>query len=112
MCLRGSAAALIESRAIRSTFSAPVPTYWDGHPCIGQPLLDEDGQPTHDRRGRPRVIRVGDYIHSAKPEQFFAQIVEPLVRGPYVEIFARRRRARWHAIGNQLPELKEPRRAA
>lgn len=112
VCLRGSAAQLIESRSIRSTFAAPVPTYAAGHPCIGQPLLDEDGEPMQDRRGRPRVIRVGDYIHSGKPEAFYDDIVEPLVRGPYVEIFARRRRARWHAIGNQLPELKEPRRAA
>jgi N6-adenosine-specific RNA methylase IME4 len=55
-----------------------------------------------DRRGRARAIRVGDYIHSAKPEAFFTELVEPLVCGPYVELFARRRRRNWHAIGNQL----------
>jgi N6-adenosine-specific RNA methylase IME4 len=112
VCLRGRAAALVRCRSIRSMFAAPVPTYGPGHPRIGQPLLDEDGEPMVDRKGRPRVIRVGDYIHSAKPEAFYTQIVEPLVRGPYVELFARRRRPRWHAIGNQVPELVERRRAA
>jgi hypothetical protein len=57
----------------------------------------------HPCRGRPRAIRVGDYIHSAKPEAFFTELVELLVREPYVEMFARRRRAGWTSFGNQLP---------
>jgi N6-adenosine-specific RNA methylase IME4 len=108
VCLRGPASALIQSRAIRSTFAAPVPTYGPGHPCVGQPLLDELGRPLLGRRGRPRAIRVGDYIHSAKPEAFFTEVVEPLVCGPYVELFARRRRRNWHAIGNQLARRNMP----
>ena len=82
VCLRGRASALIQSRSIRSTFSAPVPTFGPGHPCVGQPLLDELGRPLFDSRDRLRAIRVGDYIHSAKPEAFFTQLVEPLVCGP------------------------------
>jgi site-specific DNA-methyltransferase (adenine-specific) len=62
-------------------------------------------------RGRPkpasRSIRsrfaapIG--IHSAKPERFY-QIVEQLVgSGPFVEMFARRRRVGWTAIGREAP---------
>lgn len=45
--------------------------------------------------------------HSEKPERFF-EIVEELFDGPYVELFARRHRAGWKCLGNELP----PRRAA
>lgn len=75
VCVRGKYSRLRKSKAIRSSFDAPVPV---------------------DARGR--------YIHSAKPERFFTDIVEPLVEGPYLEIFARRRRPGWAAIGNQLPQ--------
>lgn len=40
--------------------------------------------------------------HSAKPDAFF-DIVERLVPGPRLELFARRERAGWTTIGNQLP---------
>jgi len=40
--------------------------------------------------------------HSEKPAAFF-DLVEELAWGPYVEIFARTRRPRWAAIGDQLP---------
>lgn len=39
--------------------------------------------------------------HSRKPERFY-EIVESLFEGPYVELFARRPRAGWTTIGNQL----------
>jgi N6-adenosine-specific RNA methylase IME4 len=39
--------------------------------------------------------------HSAKPEEFF-DLVESLVEGPYCELFARRHRAGWFCIGNEL----------
>lgn len=42
--------------------------------------------------------------HSAKPEAFF-DLVESLADGPYLEVFARRRRPGWDAIGNELPDL-------
>lgn len=62
------------NRGIRSRFAAPVP-------------VDEDGK----------------YIHSAKPEAFYTEIVQALAPGPYVELFARRRRPGWTCLGNQLP---------
>jgi N6-adenosine-specific RNA methylase IME4 len=67
---RGSAQKLIRSRSIRSRFAAAVPV---------------------DERGR--------YVHSGKPEEFY-DLVEQLVRGPYVEIFSRRRRAGWTCLGD------------
>lgn len=39
--------------------------------------------------------------HSRKPEIFY-QIVESLFAGPYAELFARRPRAGWTTIGDQL----------
>ena len=39
--------------------------------------------------------------HSEKPEAFYG-IVERLAGGPYVELFARRRRPGWHCFGDEL----------
>jgi N6-adenosine-specific RNA methylase IME4 len=60
-------------------------------------------------RGRPECLlhnvrstfeaQVGR--HSAKPEVFY-DIVESLYAGPYVELFARRERAGWTCLGNEL----------
>jgi N6-adenosine-specific RNA methylase IME4 len=47
----------------------------------------------------------GKYIHSAKPEAFYDK-VERLARGPYVELFARRQRAGWTCLGNEMPERR------
>lgn len=82
ICVRGRASRLVVGKGVRSTFAAPVPVGPDGK-----------------------------YIHSAKPPEFFTQIVEPLIGGahhggPCLELFARRRRARWDAIGNELPALE------
>lgn len=38
--------------------------------------------------------------HSEKPEYFYRMVVERLSRGPYVEIFARRRRPGWRVRGD------------
>jgi N6-adenosine-specific RNA methylase IME4 len=70
-------------------------------------------------RGRPKVLNrstrsvfsapvpcdpeTGKYIHSAKPPEFFA-LIEPLVAGPRVEMFARQYRPGWASMGNQLPD--------
>jgi len=61
------------------------------------------------KRGRPETkvknvrstfeAKVGR--HSEKPDEFY-KIVEELFWGPYVEIFARRRREGWHCYGNEL----------
>jgi len=41
--------------------------------------------------------------HSEKPLAFYA-VVEALRDGPYVELFARRRRAGWTSLGDQVPD--------
>lgn len=78
IAVRGRASKVIVGKNVRSTFSAPMP-------------LDADGR----------------IIHSAKPPEFFAHVVEPLTggnaHGPCLELFARERRFGWDAIGNQLP---------
>jgi N6-adenosine-specific RNA methylase IME4 len=66
-------------------------------------------------RGKPSVLNkstrstfeavVPDGRHSAKPEAFF-DLVESLVAGPYVELFARRVRPGWTCLGND-PALME-----
>jgi N6-adenosine-specific RNA methylase IME4 len=47
----------------------------------------------YDERGKPR--------HSAKPPEFYA-LVEHVSPGPYLEMFARQKRSRWHAWGNEV----------
>ncbi len=41
--------------------------------------------------------------HSAKPDAFY-ELVESLVPGPRLELFARRERLGWTCIGNELPQ--------
>jgi N6-adenosine-specific RNA methylase IME4 len=43
----------------------------------------------------------GKYDHSAKPEEFYDKI-ERMAGGPYVELFARRRRPGWLCLGDQV----------
>lgn len=62
-------------------------------------------------RGKPRILTrsirstfeapVG--VHSAKPDAFF-DIAEDLCAGPRVELFARRQRAGWLCLGDELAE--------
>lgn len=62
-------------------------------------------------RGRPSVqsrsirstfeAEADKHRHSAKPEAFYA-LVERLCLGPYVELFARRRRAGWTCLGDEV----------
>lgn len=106
ICVRGRASRVVRAKNIRSTFSARVPMIEPGDPRIGTPYLDDDGEPVTSKKGKVRLYRAGDCIHSAKPDAFFDEIVEPLIGGAgsgCIEIFARRRRAGWDAIGNQLP---------
>lgn len=41
--------------------------------------------------------------HSEKPDRFFELVEKLYPVGPYVELFARRRREGWHGFGNELP---------
>lgn len=43
-------------------------------------------------------------VHSAKPDRFY-EIVERVSPGPYLELFARRRRYGWDVWGNEAPEF-------
>jgi len=64
-------------------------------------------------RGRVRVLDRGVrsrfaaqvHEHSRKPDQIY-EIAEALSEGPYVELFARRRRHGWRAIGNELAPMR------
>lgn len=51
--------------------------------------------------GVPSVFRAPRGAHSAKPEIFY-DIVERLAEGPYLELFARRERAGWTCVGDEL----------
>lgn len=48
----------------------------------------------------PRDVE-GRYIHSAKPEEFYLDVVQKLAGGPYVGLFERRHRPGWVTIGDQ-----------
>jgi N6-adenosine-specific RNA methylase IME4 len=52
-------------------------------------------------RSVPNVFVAPRTRHSAKPEESY-QLIESLVDGPYVELFARSPRAGWVSFGNQL----------
>ncbi len=43
-------------------------------------------------------------VHSAKPDRFY-ELVERVSPGPYLELFARRRRYGWDVWGNEAPEF-------
>lgn len=80
ICVRGRGSVVAIDRGVRSVFEAPMP-------------VDDEG----------------DYIHSAKPDEFF-DLVHRLIGGaieggPCLELFARRRRADWFQLGNELPPL-------
>jgi N6-adenosine-specific RNA methylase IME4 len=57
----------------------------------------------------PPAIRVSNHFaapkgrHSVKPDRFY-ETVERLSPGPYLELFARRRRFGWDVWGNEAPE--------
>jgi N6-adenosine-specific RNA methylase IME4 len=59
--------------------------------------------PSFFEAARPLVPGTRKPLHSAKPDKFF-HLIERLVRGPYVELFARRRRENWDCRGLELGE--------
>jgi N6-adenosine-specific RNA methylase IME4 len=56
----------------------------------------------------------GKPMHSAKPPEFYTEVVEPVSPGPRLEMFARRARPGWDVWGDQapgsvhIPALDEP----
>jgi len=58
-------------------------------------------------RSIPSVLMAPRRGHSQKPEEFF-DLVEKLVPGPYVELYARRVRTGWTCLGDEVyltPEM-------
>lgn len=53
-----------------------------------------DWKRPYDERGKPH--------HSGKPAEFYA-MVEQVSPGPYLELFARKRRLFWDGWGNEVP---------
>lgn len=75
-------------------------------PCVEPILFARRGKLPHKTRidrnwwGWPRGR------HSAKPEEF-QTIVEQVSPGPYLEMFARRKRPGWHSWGNEIePDVR------
>jgi N6-adenosine-specific RNA methylase IME4 len=60
---------------------------------------------------RPRSLNVRSVFfaprgqHSEKPEAFYTDVVEKLSCGPYIELFARRRRVGWASEGLEVGKL-------
>lgn len=64
-------------------------------------LIGVRGRVTPKARNIRSVFGAQVGEHSAKPDEFY-RLVEQLYRGPYVELFARKRRPGWHSFGNEL----------
>lgn len=69
-------------------------------------LLATRGRPQRLNADVDQVIIGARAEHSAKPEDTAARI-ERLVPGPYIELFARRRRDGWDRWGNEIDKLSE-----
>lgn len=67
-------------------------------------LLCRRGRATVVRKDVPGVIHAPRGRHSAKPDESY-DLIEKLVAGPFLELYARRRyNERWTVWGNQLEE--------
>jgi N6-adenosine-specific RNA methylase IME4 len=64
-------------------------------------LIGVRGRPSPLTRSIRSTFEAPVGRHSAKPDEFYA-LVERLFDGPYVELFARRRREGWDCRGNEL----------
>lgn len=68
-------------------------------------LLFTVGQPSRQARGVRQIIRAPRREHSRKPEAAYERI-ERLVRGPYLELFARTRRRFWSSWGDEVDKFE------
>jgi N6-adenosine-specific RNA methylase IME4 len=66
-------------------------------------LLGTRGAPKRLAADVDQVIEAERGRHSAKPDEFYAR-VERLVAGPYIELFARKRRPGWDCWGDEIAE--------
>jgi N6-adenosine-specific RNA methylase IME4 len=76
-----------------------------------QCLLATRGSPRRRSAAVPKLIVAPRREHSRKPDEAYDRI-EALCAGPYVELFARQRRAGWASYGNEvdlgLPATRRP----
>lgn len=90
-----------------------VKTNGKGQPCCGLGFYTRSGSEfcilgirgSYPRRAEAtkvmQVIQAPRRRHSEKPEEQYTRI-EALFEGPYLELFARRRRVGWESWGDQL----------
>lgn len=64
-------------------------------------LIGVRGKPPVLSRSIRSVFAAPYTYHSAKPDAFYS-LVEQLSPGPYVELFARRKRENWTTLGDQI----------
>lgn len=74
--------------------------------CHEVALLCRRGKPVRQSASERSVIFAPRGEHSAKPEKFYA-LVQRLYKGPYVELFGRRRREGWLVLGDELPPITD-----
>lgn len=67
-------------------------------------LIAKKGKPERLSAAVESVIFAPRGEHSAKPEEFY-QLVDKLVPGPTVELFARRQWPGWLCLGDEMPEV-------
>jgi N6-adenosine-specific RNA methylase IME4 len=66
-------------------------------------LVGRSGKAMRNDKGvRSAVLTQPLFGNGRKPEQFY-DLIERLVSGPYLELFATKRRDGWFAYGNQVP---------
>lgn len=68
-------------------------------------IVAKRGRPERSSASVPSVIFAPRGAHSEKPDLFY-QHVERFCPGPRVDIFARKWRPGWDAIGDELPERR------
>ena len=76
-------------------------TRGNAEPC----LLAVRGRMPPKNKGVPQVILAPRHRHSRKPDEAYERI-ERMYDGPYLELFARQRRKRWNAWGNELQNVR------
>jgi N6-adenosine-specific RNA methylase IME4 len=68
-------------------------------------LLFTQGKPKRVGKGVRQVIMAPRREHSRKPDEIYKRI-EHLVKGPYLEMFARQQRTGWDSWGNEVNKFK------
>lgn len=59
------------------------------------------GKPACKQRLKTSVVGMAHQRHSQKPKEFY-YLIERTTEGPYVELFARRKRPGWQSWGNEV----------